>query len=339
MLIPMTLALSRWQTPSGKKRVGVPALLVAVAGASLCVVAIRQTQVPILLNEASADYARSLDSLRLSAGAAELYRRASDHAPRDLNARIQGTKALMTVAETSSDTDQYLRTVRKAEAYLEAGLKLGDRNVLNYYHGNVLMRQAVEMPAGAEREATARRAHAAYEAALIYAPNTEVAWFERSLVERILLGDKAAADASLARADEIAATVDAVVFGEQYSYQMQTTVNPVLNPAYGKRGVDYFTRALVGAASLPAEKRADLLVTKGTLLVNLRQPGEARACLLEATKLGETTDRWRAHAMLAELFLKAGDRASAAPHLDEAIGRAPDAPRRNLQELKARVFR
>lgn len=58
--------------------------------------------------------------------------------------------------------------------------------------------------------------------------------------------------------------------------------------------------------------------------------------LLVATRLGETQDLWRAHAMLAELFLKAGDLAAAGLHLDEAIKRAPDEATLNLQQLKAR---
>jgi Tfp pilus assembly protein PilF len=120
---------------------------------------------------------------------------------------------------------------------------------------------------------------------------------------------------------------------------MQTTASPALNPAYGRRGVEYFTKALAGPGGLPEEENARLRIAKGTLLMNLRQPGDARDCLLEATRLGETPDLWRAHAMLAELFLKAGDLSAAGPHLDEAIKRAPDEARLNLQQLKARFFR
>jgi tetratricopeptide (TPR) repeat protein len=341
VMIPFAVALlSGCRQPGSRRpRVAAPALLVAAVGTTLCAAAIRFTQVPVLLNEAVADYARGLGSMNLVPATAEFYQRAAGHAPRDLNSRIQGTKALIGVAEKSTDTQEYLGILRKAEAFLQSGLKHGDRNVLNYYHANVLMRQALEMPAGAERVSTAQRAHAAYAAALRYAPNTEVAWFERSLVEKELLGDKAAADASLARADEIAETVDSVIFADQYAYQMQTTVSPALNPAYGKRGVEYYTRALKAPGGLPPAEQARLLIAKGTLLVNLRLPGDARECLLQATQAGETPELWRAHAILAELSLKARDLTAAGFHLDEAIRRAPDETRRNLQQFKARISR
>ena len=341
VMIPVAAAVfsSCRRSGSRRPRAAMPALLVAAGGTTLCVGAIRFTQVPVLLNEAVADYARGLGSMNLVPATAEFYQRAAGHVPRDLNNRIQGTKALVGVAEKSTDTQEYLGILRKAEAFLQSGLKHNDRNVLNYYHANVLMRQAFEMPVGAERESTAQRARAAYAAALRYAPNTEVAWFERSLVERELLGDKAAADASLARADEIAETVDPVIFGDQYAYQMQTTVSPALNPAYGKRGVEYYTRALEAPGGLPPAEQARLRVAKGTLLVNLRQPAAAGECLLVATRQGETPDLWRAHAMLAELSLKAGDHAAARLHLDEAIRRAPDRSKPGLQQLRALLSR
>ena len=321
------------------RRPGVPALAAAVIAGVSCAFAIRATQLPLLAGQGSVALASRLGALQQHQSATEIHLRVLRHNPRDIFSRIDGSKAAMAVAERSQDSGECLRAMRGAEKILQDGLRLNYRNVLHYFLGNVLMRQAFEMPAGAERESTARRSRAAYAAALVYAPNTEVAWFEASLVERNLLGDQAAADARLARADGIAATVDPVIFGEQYTYQMQTTANPVLNPAYGKRGVEFYTRAIDGAGALPAEKRARLLVAKGTLLVNLRQPDEARGCLLDATRLGETPELWRAHAMLAELFLKAGDSKAAGPHLDEAIRRAPDEARQNLQQLKAHVFR
>jgi hypothetical protein len=341
VIIPVAVAVFSGCRQSGSRRprAAIPAWLVATGGTALCMATIRFTQVPVLLNEAVADYARGLGSMNLVPATAEFYQRAAGHVPRDLNNRIQGAKALIGVAEKSTDTQEYLSILRRAENFLQAGLKHGDRNVLNYYHANVLMRQAFEMPAGAERESTARRARAAYAAALRYAPNTEVAWFEASLVERELLGDRAAADELLARADGIAETVDPVVFGDQYAYQMQTTASPALNPAYGKRGVEYYARALDAPGGLPAAEQARLRIAKGTLLVNLRQPAAARECLLEATRLAETPDLWRAHAMLAELSLKAGEHAAARLHLDEAIRRAPDRSKPGLQQLRALLSR
>jgi tetratricopeptide (TPR) repeat protein len=321
-----------WQRP------GVPVMAAAVLALTTCVQAIRVTQLPVLSNHASGAFAVRMSALQPQA-AAEIYQRVLQHNPRDLFSRIDGSKAAMAVAERSQDSATCLQAMRGAEKILQDGLKLNNRNVLHYFLGNVLMRQAFEMPAGAEREATAQRARAAFAAALRYAPNTEVAWFEASLVERDLLGEKVAADAFLARADGIATTVDPVIFGEQYSYQMQTTASPTLNPTYGKRGVEYFTRALERPGILLAKENARLRVVKGTLLINLRRPAEARDCLLEATRLGETPDLWRAQAMLAELFLKAGDLAAAGPHLDEAIRRAPDETKRNLERLKVRFFR
>lgn len=319
-------------------RPGVPALAAATIALVACVQAIRVTQLPAFSSQASGALASRLGAIQPLA-AYEVHKRVLRHNPRDTFSRIHGSKAAMAVAERSQDSAQCLQAMRGAEKILQDGLSLDNRNVLHYFLGNVLMRQAFEMPAGAERESIARRARAAFAAAVRYAPNTEVAWFEASLVERELIGDQTSADAFLARADGIAATMDPVLFGEQYSYQMQTTASPALNPAYGKRGVEYFTRALEGPGGLSAKENARLRVAKGTLLVNLRQPGEARECLLEVTRLGETPDLWRAHAMLAELFLKAGELTAAKPHLDEAIRRAPDEARRNLQQLKARLFR
>ncbi len=321
-----------------RRRPGFPVWVAAVIATAACVQMIRVTQLPVLSSQASGALVGRLGASQPLA-AAEIHERVLQHNPRDSFSRIHGSKAAMAVAERSQDSAACLQAMRGAEKILQDGLSLNNRNVLHYFLGNVLMRQAFEMPVGAERQSTARRARAAFAAAVRYAPNTEVAWFEASLVERELLGDKAAADGLLARADGIAATVAPVIFGEQYSYQMQTTASPALNPAYGKRGVEYYTRALEAPGGLPTAEQARLRVAKGTLLVNLRQPGKARDCLMEATRLGETPDLWRAHAMLAELSLKAGDPATAGPHLDEAIQRAPGTARRNLQRLKARFFK
>lgn len=321
------------------RRPGTVTLVAAGIAASMFAFAIRATQLPAFAGQGSGVLAGRLGSLQQPQAAVEAHRRVLRHNPQNLFSRIDGSKAAMALAERSQDSAECLRAMRGAEEILQDGLRINNRNVLHYFHANVLMRQAFEMPEGTERQSTARRARAAYAAALVYAPNTEVAWFEASMVERSLLGDVAAADASLARADRIAGKVDPIIYGEQYSYQMRTTANPVLNPAYGRRGVEYFTRALEASEGLPAAENARLLIAKATLLVNLRQPSEARGFLLEATRLGETPDLWRAHAMLAELFLKAGDRDSAGPHLDEAIRLAPDEVGKNLRQLKSRVFR
>jgi tetratricopeptide (TPR) repeat protein len=338
MLAGVAVLLFFASGPITRRRPGILVIAAAAVALTVCVQAVRVTQLPVLSAQASGALAGRLGATQPLA-AAEVHQRVLQHNPRDVFSRIHGSKAAMAVAERSQDSAACLQAMRGAEKFLQEGLSLNNRNVLHYFLGNVLMRQAFEMPAGAERESTARRARAAFAAAVRYAPNTEVAWFEASLVERNLLGEKTTADAFLARADGIAATMDPGAFGEQYSYQMQTTASPALNPAYGRRGVEYFTKALAGPGGLPEEENARLRIAKGTLLMNLRQPGDARDCLLEATRLGETPDLWRAHAMLAELFLKAGDLSAAGPHLDEAIKRAPDEARLNLQQLKARFFR
>lgn len=304
-----------------------------------CVSAIWMTQVPILLSEASGGWARRLENLNQNPAAARIYARALNYNPRDPFNRIQGATAYMAVAERCSDIGDCLRNMRQAESILTDGLKLNDRNVLHYFLGNVLMRQAMELPEGTEKTAVSERSRNALDAAIKYAPDTEVAWFDASLVERELFKNSQAAESKRISADEISSSWDPSVWGDQYAFQLASTANPILRKAYAWRGVGYFTKAIELAAGHPNSGLSRLIVAKGTLLVNLGESRQALDCLLEATKLGDSPEAWQAHAMLTEIYARLGDRDSAAAHVEEAIKLAPEPYHPKLLNLKLQVTR
>lgn len=318
---------------SGPFMLGAGIILLALALTGIIV-----SQFPLLRSEASGGLAKWFTTIQHHAAAAAMHERALNSNPRDLFNRIDGSQAHFAVAERSADVAACLQSMRRAENILARGIELEDRNILNVFLANALMRQALELPAGPEREAIGLRAAKAFKAALVYAPKSEVVWFDASMVHREILHDPGAADVLLKQADTISVNWrDPYSLGVQYAFQVGKTANPTLRIAYGRRGISCYDRAIQAALPSDARTALPLLTAKGTLLMNIGAFDDAKNCLLEAAKLGQGYDSWQAHAMLAEIFLKSGDGALAEPHLDLAILHAPAAQRSSLMALKERI--
>jgi tetratricopeptide (TPR) repeat protein len=250
---------------------------------------------------------------------------------------------IVELGERETSDENFAAAMGRSISLLVEGQKLTQLNPGNFHIGQVYLRWALRTTDENARKTLLLRARDALQRATTFAPNTEAAWFEASLVDREL-GDSASANQKLARADLVGEAVDPSVWARLYASRSLTNRAPALKQAFTWRALMYVTRALDSSTESMQQKNEGikeirqktylLLMDQGTYHFNLAEYEAALESFRKATEAGPESNPWRAEAMMANTYAALGNPMEALVSVDKALKGAPPEMRRDLLLLK-----
>jgi tetratricopeptide (TPR) repeat protein len=250
---------------------------------------------------------------------------------------------IVELGERETSDENFAAAMGRSISLLVEGQKFTQLNPGNFHIGQVYLRWALRTIDQNARKTLLLQARNALQRATTFAPNTEAAWFEASLVDREL-GDSASANQKLARADLVGEEVDPSVWARLYASRSLTNRAPALKQAFTRRALMYVTRAVDSSTESMQknnegikeirQKTYPLLVDQGTYHFNLGEYEAALECFRKATEAGPESNLWRAEAMMANTYAALGNPVEALSSVDNALKDAPPEMRRDLLLLK-----
>jgi len=352
LLVAAGLALM----PGGARRAGgfapsgpVPVAVAAVA-ILLLVPAVWHFSANVFRREALSRWAVALDVHGRKAHAAEVYLRGIAQNPEDAGNRLACAMAWMQLAERDGKPAPGL--MERASTLLAEGRGFSELHFGNYFLGNIYLRRAMRETDPNARMVLGLLAKEAFVRAIRFAPQSEIAWFHASLVDRILLRDGKSADAKLrvadgltARAPAPSANIDPAAWGDFYGSESSRAGNASLKAQYARRALNYYGRALGEDREALEEGTLDeaefeknqsnqyqTLLAMARLHQALGQTGAGVFRLLEAAETRSDLGTWEAEVQLANCYAASGDYSKALAFLDRAVAGAPT---KELNELEA----
>ena len=287
-----------------------------------------------LLAEVCAGWGAVLDATGRSQAGVPVHLRALDLAPLKIADRVAAAMA-MAAPDPSKDFQSRETSMKRAADILEAGRAVTGLDIGNYYLGSHYLVWALGTPETSCRGDLARRAHDAFERALTFAPDSELALIESAIVDRELFGDQAASEVKQQRAKEIAKGFPPDSRGDEFLKISLGSPEEKIRTTYARLAIDYYSRAVKEAAdwSVPAAQVYRILIAKGSLQRSLGKYEEALASFLEAARVPVGSPAWQAHAILAQTYADLGRKKEALISLEEASKSAPAQAKPELQQL------
>ncbi len=251
------------------------------------------------------------------------------------------------LADRANDEASFSAGMAHAISVLEEGRQRSQLNPVDFHLGQIFLRWAQRTSDPDARKARLLQARQALRRATTFAPETEGAWFEASIVDREL-GDVASADRNLARADALSEKLDPMLWGDLYRSRSLTSKAPLLKQAFARRALSYITREVAAETERLQRAQVELkkirqttyprLVAQGTLQFTLGENEAARDSFKKAIEAGPETKPWQAEAMLANVYAVLGDRMAAIASVNNALQNCPKESQRDLAMLRMRLL-
>jgi tetratricopeptide (TPR) repeat protein len=288
--------------------------------------------------EACSRWGSILEHSGLKEAAIKVYEKGLSIDPTRIADRINCAKLIMESAEQKQTESEYNIEMERATALLMQGRVVSDLNIGNLDLGHFYLRWAMRTTDGDSKKSLALRGREALGRAVIFAPETEAAWFDASLIDREL-GETKAASKKEAQADRIMEKIYPGTGGDLYATKSFSTRDRRLKEAYARRALAFYSKAVKGAILVAGKSRMGLetyrcLVAQGTFHRNLGEHEAALSCFLRATEAEPEVDTWQSQAMLAHTYADLGNRAAALSHVDKALAGAPAEAKLALVNLK-----
>ncbi len=341
---------ARGFAPTGPAQVAVAAVAVL-----LLVPAVWHFSANVFRREALNRWAVALDVHGRKRHAVEVYLRGLAQNPEDAGNRLACAMAWMQLAGRDGKPAPGL--MERASNVLAEGRGFSELHFGNYFLGNIYLRRAMRETDPNARVILGLLAKEAFVRATRFAPQSEIAWFEASLADRILLRDSKSADAKLHIADGLTAwapppraNIDSAAWGDFYGSESSRAGNASLKAQYARRALNYHGRALredrealesraFGDAEFEKNQanQYQTLLAMAKLHQALGQTGEAASRLREAAETESALGTWEAEAQLANFYATAGDYSKARAFLDRAFAGAPTQELKGLEVIRQKL--
>jgi tetratricopeptide (TPR) repeat protein len=204
-----------------------------------------------------------------------------------------------------------------------------------YYRGRMLLLSAADATGGEQRDEALESARW-FGRAQELEPEYPLVYADAALVERDYLGEPGRVASHLRTMAGFITAPFAPDWCDYFENRSSSAREPKIKRFYAQRAAECLARA---ASGTPGDgKLCPRYLRLSILWHSLGERPDAIAAADMAAALGNSPERWRAEALLAQYGVEGGDASAALKHLDASIGMAPAESRENLRQLRAAIL-
>jgi tetratricopeptide (TPR) repeat protein len=289
------------------------------------------------LNPVRADaelaWAQALETFHRNHFSLDAYRRASELAPSsEPNRRVLADALTRWAINHPEDPrgpellEEASETLRKA---IEDSRGLGRSS---FDLGKLSLLQALQTSRPESKKLKSQEASLFLDQACLQEPGSSEIWFDRALVDLLLLDNPKEAEIKIQQADLLIQHPFLLAWADQYWIKTQTASHPMLKQQYGQRTLNLYHHIFLASPHNP-ELQSACRVGEGSVALELGDPTAALSLLLDSIQLFPQKTSWTTLAKLMEIYLLKGDTATAHSYLLQALRVAPEEKRDALRQL------